>query len=172
MKFINDKNIYNCLLSVFIGIIYFSLHNHPTYQVLLFPLLWIRKQAQRGEVLVECHRANKSINVGHGLGFWFHVQCLFSSPTAVFRIEKLWGSYVSVVGSKVGASGITCLKIWGLSRKGIMWGELVKITCRPPSVYQVMRLPILLYVNISPGIDQQSRGELYFKRYLTGLDFT
>ena len=60
---------YYCLLSVFIGIIYFSLQNHHTDQVLLFPVLWMSKQAQRGEVLVKGHRANKSINVGHSLGF-------------------------------------------------------------------------------------------------------
>ena len=61
--------IYNCLLGVFIGIICFRLRNHPTDQVLLFLVLWMRKLAQRCEVLVEGHKANKSINVGHGLGF-------------------------------------------------------------------------------------------------------
>ena len=61
--------VFYCLLGVFIGIIYFSLQNHHTDQVLLFPVLWMSKQAQRGEVLVKGHRANKSINVGHSLGF-------------------------------------------------------------------------------------------------------
>lgn len=54
------------------------------------------------------------------------------------------------VGSKEGASGITCVKIWGLPREGIMWEKLVKIISRPLFVHQVTRLPWA-----SPGIDQQ-----------------
>ena len=80
--------IYYCLLSVFIDIIYFILLNHPTDQV-LFPVLWMRKQVERGQVLVEGHRTNQPISVGHGLNFWFHIQSLFSCPTAVFRVERM-----------------------------------------------------------------------------------
>ena len=72
-----------------------------------------------------------------------------------------------MVGGKVGASVITCLKIWGLSREGIIWGELVKIMCRPPFVHQVMWLPWA-----SPGINQQPRGSCNLRGIAPGLYLT
>ena len=54
-----------------------------------------------------------------------------------------------MAGGKVGASGITCLKIWSLSREGIMVRRVDENDVQT-SVHQVMQLPWA-----SPGTDQQ-----------------